>query len=244
MRRIPNVVALTVLLALALAPSGCGTTAPPEGSVRTTITTPSGIDLDAIELGDGPKVVVLSHGATGTKEDFYPVADAFASDGWRVIAYDAPGVGESTGTNGRDREEALTAVVDHARETGARQIVLLGGSMGAGLSLAMAAPLRADAVVSLSAPATAYDALDAARAMPDDIAVFVTAAEDNEPYASEAREIADAAGVEAMVVSGSGHGSGVFNGHPELLAQVIAWADEAVAGSGTSEASAGASPTP
>jgi pimeloyl-ACP methyl ester carboxylesterase len=241
MRRIPIAVCLTVGLFAA----ACSKPAPPEGSTRTTITTPSGIELDAIELGDGPKVAVLSHGATGTKEDFYPIAEAFAADGWRVIAYDGPGVGDSTGTNGEDREEALTAVVDHARETGAESVVLIGGSMGAGLSLAMAAPLRADAVVSLSAPATAYDALDAARAMPDDVAVFVAAAEDNEPYASEAREIAEAAGVEAVIVSGSGHGSGVFKDHPELLEQVIAWADDAVTGTGsTPGATVGTSPTP
>lgn len=241
MRRPTTALALTLALGVALVAAACSQPAPPEGSKRTTISTPSGIELDAVELGDGPKVVVLSHGATGTKEDFYLIAEAFAADGWRVIAYDGPGVGDSTGTNGQDREEALTAVVDHARETGAMHVVLIGGSMGAGLSLAMAAPLQADAVVSLSAPATAYDALDAARAMPGDVAVFVTASEDNEPYASEAREIADAAGVEAVIVSGSGHGSGVFKDHPELLEQVIAWADDAVGGGPTATTSA--SPT-
>lgn len=224
-------------LAATVLMTSCRKADPPEGSTRTTITTPSGLELDAIELGVGPKVAVMSHGATGTKEDFYPVAEAFAADGWRVIAYDAPGVGDSTGTNGEDREEALTAVVDHARETGARSVVLIGGSMGAGLSLAMAAPLHADAVVSLSAPASAYGALDAARAMPGDVAVFVIAAQDNEPYASEARDIAAAAGVDAVIVSGSGHGSGVFKDHRELLDRVIAWADDAMEG-------AGASPTP
>jgi len=226
MRRTP----IALALAVSLVTAACGKPAPPEGSTSTTITTPTGIELDAIELGDGPKVAVLSHGATGTKEDFYPAAEAFAADGWRVIAYDGPGVGDSTGTNGQDREEALTAVVDHARETGAGSVVLIGGSMGAGLSLAMAAPLHVDAVVRLSAPATANDALDAARAMPDDIAVFVAASEDNEPYASEARDIAEAAGVEAVLVSGSGHGSGVFKDHAELLDRVIAWADDAVDG--------------
>lgn len=242
MRRIP----IAFALAVSILAAACAKPAPPEGSTRTTITTPSGIELDAIELGDGPKVAILSHGATGTKEDFYPAAEAFAADGWRVIAYDGPGVGDSTGTNGQDREEALTAVVEHARATGAESVVLIGGSMGAGLSLAMAAPLHADAVVSLSAPATAYDALDAARAMPDDIAVFVAASEDNEPYASEAREIADAAGVDAVIVSGGGHGSGVFKDHPELLERVIAWADVAVAAGAapTATVSLEASPTP
>jgi len=240
MRRPTTVLALVAALLVA----ACSKPAPPEGSTRTTITTPSGIELDAIELGDGPKVAVLSHGATGTKEDFYPVAEAFAADGWRVIAYDAPGVGSSTGTNGEHREEALTAVVEHARATGAEAVVLIGGSMGAGLSLAMAATLHADAVVSLSAPASAYDALDAARAMPEGIAVFVAAAEDNEPYASEAREIADAAGVEAVIVSGGGHGSGVFKDHPDLLDRVIAWADDAVAAGATPAAAAGPETSP
>ena len=240
MRRPTTALALSVVLLAA----ACSEPAPPEGSTRTTITTPNGIQLDAIELGDGPNVAVLSHGATGTKEDFYPIAEALAADGWRVIAYDGPGVGDSTGINGEDREEALTAVVDHARATDAEAVVLIGGSMGAGLSLAMAAPLHADAVVSPSAPATAYDALDAARAMPDDIAVFVAASEDNEPYASEAREIADAAGVEAVIVSGSGHGSGVFKDHPELLEQVITWADDAVAGSAGPSATASSEASP
>jgi pimeloyl-ACP methyl ester carboxylesterase len=231
MRRLAAIALLPAVVAVA----ACGKADPPEGSSRTTIRTPSGTDLDAIELGEGSKVVVLSHGATGTKEDFYPIAEAFAADGWRVIAYDAPGVGDSTGTNGEGREEALTSVVEHARDTGAEAVVLIGGSMGAGLSLAMAAPLQVDAVVSLSAPATAYDALDAARAMPDDIPVFVTAAEDNEPYASEAREIAEVLGVDAVIVSGGGHGSGVFKDHPELLDRVIAWADDAV-GNGSATA--------
>ena len=83
--------ALALTVAATLVAAACSKPAPPEGSTRTTITTPSGIELDAIELGDGPKVAVLSHGATGTKEDFYPIAEAFAADGWRVIAYDGPG---------------------------------------------------------------------------------------------------------------------------------------------------------
>ncbi len=226
MRRSALLIAIVSLTGLALA--SCGTPEPPAGATRSTVTTPSDLELDTVELGEGTKTVVLSHGATGTKEDFYPAAEAFAADGWHAIAFDAPGVGESTGTRGENREEALAAIVDGARVAGATSIVLVGGSMGAGLSLAMAADLDADGVVSLSAPLDAYDAIGAARLMPDDIAVFVAAAEGNEPYASDAREIAAALGVEAVIVSGDGHGSGVFNGHPELLDRVIAWADAVV----------------
>jgi len=42
-----------------------------------------------------------------------------------------------------------------------------------------------------------------------------------------------------VLVSGSGHGSGVFKDHPELLARVIEWADDAVEDAGPSPSSGG-----
>jgi alpha-beta hydrolase superfamily lysophospholipase len=196
-----------------------------------TVSTPDGERLRAVEVGSGPDVAVLSHGATGTKEDFYELASAFAGEGWRAIAYDARGVGESTGARGELRDVDLRAVVDHARDTGAESIVLVGGSLGAALSLAAAEDLGADAVVSLSAPADSFGALDAAREIGGSIPAFVAAAADDEPYASDARAIAEALGVQPRIVSGSGHGTGVFRDHPDLMRAVVAFASGAVPGS-------------
>lgn len=206
---------------------------PPAGSKHITITTSDGQRLDAVEVGTGKDVAVLSHGSTGTMEDFYSLAAGFAHGGWRAIAYDARGVGRSTGTPGVNRQEDLRAAVAYARRTGARSILLAGGSLGASLSLAMAAEVHADAVVSLSAPADAYDAL--AAAAKDTMPVFVAAAEDNAPYADDARAIAQALGVKPTIVSGSGHGTGMFLDHPDLIPTIVSWANTALERTGRSD---------
>ena len=183
------------------------------------IDTSGGDELDAIEVGHSDDVAVLSHGATGTKEDFFGLAGAFAERGWRAIAYDA---------RAESREADLRAVVAYARETGATSVVLVGGSLGASLSISMAAELDVQAVVSLSASAGSFDALQAAEAIGDSIPVLVAVAEENEPYATDALAIADALGIAPTTLSGEGHGAGVFRDHPEFMDTVVTFADEAV----------------
>lgn len=199
---------------------------PPPGSRSPTIENASGEGLDAIEVGEGRRVVVLSHGANGTKEDFYELASGFSEAGWRAIAYDA------SGTSEQDREEDLRAVVDHARDTGARAVVLAGGSLGASLCLAMAEQLHADAVVSLSAPSQSFGALQAAAGLRGTTPTFVAAAEDNEPFSEEARAIAEAAGVTPVIVTGNGHGTGMLSDHPDMIDTIVSFADGSVAATG------------
>ncbi|HEY7668111.1 MAG TPA: hypothetical protein VIE12_08305 [Actinomycetota bacterium] len=210
-----RVVALVALLGVAT-PAACGAPepGPPPGSLSVAITAGEGRALDGVVVGSGERVVILSHGATGTKEDFYEVAQVFADDGWRAIAYDA----------GDDREADLRAVATYARNTGATALVLLGGSLGASLSIAMADELGADAVVALSPPASAFGAGEAAVSL--DAPLFVAVAEDNEPFTTDVRAIAESAGVEPVIVSGDGHGTGMFEDHPDLMDRVVAWADE------------------
>jgi dienelactone hydrolase len=218
--RAASISSLTVMtLVLSLASCGEDVPDPPAGSRPVRIVTTGGDELDAIEVGDGSDVVVLSHGATGTKEDFYGLAEAFADDGWKAFAYDA---------RSQAREEDLRAVVAYARQAGATSVVLVGGSLGASLSISMAADLDVQGVVSLSAPAGSFGALQAAEALGDSIPMFVAGAEDNEPYATDALRIATALGIAPTLVSGNGHGSGMLRDHPELMETVVGFADEAV----------------
>jgi non-heme chloroperoxidase len=181
---------------------------------------PDGTTLDAVEMGDGARVVVLTHGATGTKEGFYSLLPALADAGYRAIAYDARGVGSSTGDNDTTtRGDDLAAVVDHARSSGATSISLGGASLGAAITLAQAGELEADAVVLLSpAVAGVPDALAEDLA---DIPVFIAVAMDNEPFATQARELGQALGVDPVVVSGERHGTGMFGDHPELVDTIV-----------------------
>lgn len=227
-RALVRIISVVILAGVGVSACGSDQPDPPVGARHVGIATTDGERLDAIELGDSERVAILSHGATGTKEDFYGLAATFADSGWRVIDYDARGVGDSTGS-GLDREEDLRSVVRYARDTGAMAIVLVGGSLGASLSIAMARELAVDAVVSLSAPASSFDALEAAGELPQTISVMLAVAEGNEPYATDARRLADALGMEPTVVSGDRHGTGMFIDHPELMEQVVAFADDAIA---------------
>jgi alpha/beta superfamily hydrolase len=232
-RPVARAIACLALLAAVLAACTEHGDPPPSGSKAVSVRTPDGITLNVIVAGTGADVVVLSHGATGTKEDFYGLATAFVRDGWRALAYDARGVGDSTGdVDFAKRDVDLRAVVEYARRTGAERIVLAGGSLGAALSISMAQDLKADVVVSLSAPQTSYDAIDAARRIGDSIPAFVAAAADNEPYADDARTLAAALGVHAVIVSGQGHGTGMLRDHPELKARIVRFADEAIGRNG------------
>jgi alpha-beta hydrolase superfamily lysophospholipase len=212
-----------VLLAATLAAvaPACGRDeppAPPAGARTISIEGPAG-RLDAVEIGEGDRVVLLSHGATGTKEGFYPLLPALADAGYRAIAYDARGVGGSEGNpDATTRADDLAAVVGFARGSGASSIALGGASLGAAVTLQEARTAGADAVIALS-PAVASSSGIADRLQ--GIPVFIAVAESNEPFTTQARSLGDALGVEPVVVTGDRHGTGLFVDHPELVDEIV-----------------------
>lgn len=105
-------------------------------------------------------------------------------------------------------------------------MVLLGGSLGASLSIAAAERLDAAAVVGLSPPSSAFDAGDLAAHLT--MPVLLAASADDHPYAETTSALAAAAGVEPIIVSGNRHGSGVVVDHPEVLERIVRFCTEAV----------------
>jgi alpha-beta hydrolase superfamily lysophospholipase len=198
----------------------------PAGSKHVSIPSSGGQTLDAVELGSGANVAILTHGATGTKEGYYPMMPVLANAGWRVIADDAQGVGNSTGEVDADREGDLRAAVEYARSTGGERIVLIGASLGAYLSLSMAGELHADAVVGLS-PFLGQPADDMASAL-EGIPTMLIVAGDNEPYASDTRELATALGIDPLIVSGQGHGTGMLADHPDVSDRIASFLEDQV----------------
>ena len=53
--------------------------------------------IQVYEWGDGPRTVVILHGWGSHAPRFVPLVEALVGDGWRVLAPDAPGHGQSTG---------------------------------------------------------------------------------------------------------------------------------------------------
>jgi dienelactone hydrolase len=217
---------LALLLVCASVAAACdGAPEPPSGARTLSIETPDGEQLDALEIGTGPDVAILSHGATGTREGYFSFMPVLAEHGWRAIAYDARGVGASTGESGPNRDVDLAAVVEHARSSGAKTIVLVGASLGAALSLSDAKELGADGVVGLSGFLDGTGAGEIADSL-EGIDVVLAVAQDNEPYATDTKELAETLGIEPIIVSGDNHGAGMFAEHPELMERIAIHLDD------------------
>jgi len=80
--------------------------------------------------------------------------------------------------------------------------------------------LDADAVIALS-PAVADPSV-----FPEELSelpIFIAVAEDNEPFATQARALGEVLGVDPVVVSGSRHGTGMFTDHPELVDAIVSF---------------------
>lgn len=133
----------------------------------------AGLDEAVVTVGDhrvayafsddaplGAPTLVMVHGFTGSKENWYPVAARLRGQ-YRLLLLDLPGWGESERKPGADygfvaQGERVAAFIDEfARQNGRRrgEVVLLGHSMGGGIAALTAArhPQLVDRVGLLNA---------------------------------------------------------------------------------------------
>ncbi len=109
-------------------------------------------------LGVGSSYVVLAHQSDGNSCQMLPLARRLAGAGYRVLAFDFPGVGASQLTSpSHPYSEDVTAAVEAVRDGHPNRIALVGASVGgyAALGAVTAERLPAhavQAVVALSAP--------------------------------------------------------------------------------------------
>ena len=87
--------------------------------------------------GSGERGVVLAHGGRFNKESWARQAQVLASAGFRVLAIDFRGIGQSTGPGQGDIMSAplyldVLAAVRYLRKTGAKAVSVVGGSLGGG----------------------------------------------------------------------------------------------------------------
>jgi dienelactone hydrolase len=136
------------------------------GAVR--LKTADGVSLAGVVLGSGKTGVALGHERGASLCNWLPFARILAARGYRVLAFDHRGYGESQFVdyprNLRiDRD--VTAAVAELRKRGSKRFVLMGASMGGTAALTAAPSVRGiAAVVDLSGPAQ-YVQLDALAAV-------------------------------------------------------------------------------
>ena len=104
---------------------------------RVSFPTQDGGIVYADVYGEGDRGVVLAHGGRFTKESWATQAPAFATAGFRVLAIDFRGRGQSRGGGRSDSGDDgvhfdVLAAVRYLRETGARTVSVVGASFGGG----------------------------------------------------------------------------------------------------------------
>jgi alpha-beta hydrolase superfamily lysophospholipase len=119
----------------------------------TYVRTADGVPLYTLDTGSGSTAVVLVHESPASLCGWLPYIPALTSAGFRVLAFDLRGFGNSAvpaRAPYRAYDRDLAAIVARARADGAKRVFLLGASYGGALSLTYAPRLRVDGVVSLS----------------------------------------------------------------------------------------------
>jgi carboxylesterase len=98
--------------------------------------------------------VILVHGFPGTPIEMRDLGQALNRQGWRAIGLLLPGYGREIDSLFQQRASgwiaAIAAAVEQARAQTAGPVILVGFSMGAGLSVSAAAQARPDALVLIS----------------------------------------------------------------------------------------------
>lgn len=147
----------TLLCLLAMAPCAA------QETVR--FTTEDGGSIVADLYPGGARAVILAHGGRFNRLSWRPQAELLAKAGYRVLAPDFRGYGESTGP-GSDNPLAaplhldLIAAARYLRARGAQFIAIVGSSMGgmaAGDAVIFGKPDEIQRVVFLGSPASLSD---------------------------------------------------------------------------------------
>jgi pimeloyl-ACP methyl ester carboxylesterase len=181
-----------------------------------SFTTSAGATLAGVVLGSGRRGLVLGHQNGSDLCEWLPQARELAGRGYRVLAFDFAGFGDSQPGPGEARVDSdVVAAAEQLRRRGADRVVLVGSSMGGTAVLAAATRIRPPVagVVSLSGPAS-FQGVDAAAAMSRlRVPVLLVASADDQPFADDARAMYRAAPVrdkQLLVVPGGGHGTSLL----------------------------------
>jgi dienelactone hydrolase len=158
------------------------------------LTNHAGLEIAAVDLGEGPRAVVLAHQSDADMCQWLPYATVLAGQGYRVVAFDFAGFGTSSPTPTPTYLDDIRTVVDYLRATGAMRVAVVGASMGATMGVVAAAAISPpiDGVVAVSAPKV-FDGVYAERAAPNlhTPALYIAGNEDGD-YQVYAKDLDDA----------------------------------------------------
>lgn len=178
--------------------------------------TEDGVELVGEARGRGPHGVVLAHMFGSSREAWADFATIAADEGFRTLAFDFRGFGESAGSpDALAAPRDLAAALEALRDQGAADITVIGASFGGTATLQLAAGTSLAGVATLSAPAD-FEGLTAPREVVeavDEPKLFI-AAQDDTPAADAAQGFYQvASGAKRVeIVTGDDHGTALLEG--------------------------------
>jgi pimeloyl-ACP methyl ester carboxylesterase len=193
-----------------------------------------GVRLVGLLVGRGTNAVVLGNEGGATLCGWLRYAKRLSGRGFRVLVFDFRWTGSSShspSTNADEADRDVIGAVTALRARGMRTIQLMGASFGAGASLAAAPQIAppVDSVVSLSSPLSMGPIVPEDGARRSTAPVLFAAAEDDPPFADDARAMyaeSPAADKRLAVVPAGGHGTSLVGPRRPLDALVESYLRE------------------
>jgi alpha-beta hydrolase superfamily lysophospholipase len=197
--------------------------------------------------GVGERGALLLHMMPADRSSWHAFAERLQAEGFDVLAIDLRGHGESVRTREgqtldfRDFSGEETADAIHDVEAALRflekkgipleSIAICGASIGANLGIQAAADAPSIPALLLLSPGISYHGIeslpDAARLLNTQSVCIIAAKDDpnNKNVEAEAKEIFDALETEKQIkiLDAGGHGTDMFEAHPELVDEAAAW---------------------
>lgn len=199
-----------------------------------------GVELDGAVIGTGTTGVVMANQSNSSLCGWWPFASHLADQGFRVLLFDFRCAGLSSCPDGDARGDYpsdLTGAAAALRSKGAKDVALLGASLGANVAMVAGPSITPSpsAVLSLSGPADLTgllgdERLDAFKTVPHLTSPFLqmVAREDTVAFVPDIRKLAATAGskVTRVVILDASYGHGwdmVSNaaGEPTDVAHVV-----------------------
>ena len=203
-------------------------TLPEVASTMVHFTTSDHVQIGGLLYGkSGTTAIICSHELRSTKADWSDSAPWFAARGFMVLAYDFRGIGDSQGQYDPGKEDQdLLAAMAFVHSHGAKQVILLGSSMGADISLIVAAKTQVAGVITLS-PEYLFGLSDNEIRAISAPKLFINSVGDS--FASDTQQMFQNARPPKTLhlYPGSAHGVAIFETDygQDLIARIIAFAN-------------------
>ncbi len=212
---------------------------------RVNFTTEDGVIIvgDYYSAENAKGHVLFLHMMPALKESWQECAKVFVKAGFSCLAIDQRGHGESVKTvdgrtlNFKDFDDAkqqskildVRAAANWLQQQGAEitRVALVGASIGANLSLRFLVETPGLPTAVLLSPGLDYRGIkvdELARKLPEGKTFMCVAAGDDDYSYQTCRALFGITGeVKVVQLPQGGHGTNIFNDHPELIGQMVEW---------------------